>query len=108
MSEKFIVDKEDLVTMANKVRELSGTNESYSVDTMVATMSELLTSPEVVQTIGNSEVVVMSQKAVTDSFAQKSYLVTVFEELKVAIAESNINEAVAILDNAILDLSTLS
>lgn len=41
-------------------------------------------------------------------FVSKVYLVGVFEELKVAIAESNIDAAVAILDEAILDLSALS
>jgi hypothetical protein len=41
-------------------------------------------------------------------FVSKVYLVGVFEELKTAIAESNIDAAVAILDEAILDLSALS
>jgi hypothetical protein len=41
-------------------------------------------------------------------FASKSYLVEVFGELKTAIAESNIDAAVAILDKVILDLSALS
>lgn len=41
-------------------------------------------------------------------FASKSYLVGVFGELKTAIAESNIDAAVAILDKVILDLSALS
>lgn len=40
--------------------------------------------------------------------ADKAYLISVFGELKTAIAESNIDAAIAILDNAILDLSALS
>lgn len=40
--------------------------------------------------------------------ADKDYLISVFEELKTAIAGSNIDAAIAVLDKAILDLSKLS
>jgi hypothetical protein len=38
----------------------------------------------------------------------KTYLISVFEELKAALEEADIEGAVAILDEAILDLSTLA
>lgn len=65
-------------------------------------------TPVVTQSIGGSEAAVMSQAAVTTTFAQKAYLISVFEELKIALLDSNIDAAIAVLDEAILDLSTLS
>jgi hypothetical protein len=44
----------------------------------------------------------------TSKKVDSTYLIPVFEELKTAIQESNIDNAVAILDRAILDLSKLS
>lgn len=40
--------------------------------------------------------------------ADKSYVVSVFEQLKQLIQNGDIESAVAVLDEAILDLSTLS
>lgn len=44
----------------------------------------------------------------TSKKVDSTYLISIFEELKIAIQESNIDNAIAILDRAILDLSKLS
>lgn len=54
------------------------------------------------KTIGNKINDLTSEKV------DKSYIITVFEELKTAIQNGETEAAVAVLDNAILDLSILA
>lgn len=46
--------------------------------------------------------------ALSEDKADKSYVVSVFEQLKQLIQNGEIDSAVALLDSAILDLSTLA
>jgi hypothetical protein len=57
---------------------------------------------------GGSETEFVNDLATIPEKVDKSYIVSVFEDLKLALADADIDGAIAVLDQAILDMATLA